>query len=95
MVQKFKRKTRPFEAIQYNGNNGMELDKWSEGMVIQSPVLEPSERNPTGDYVQIKDLKGGCTTAVKGEWVCKDITGEFFSCSDELFKEMYEPTKSQ
>jgi hypothetical protein len=92
MVQKFRKKPAIIEAIRYTVNNGRELFQWSSGAVIDSPVLEPSEDNPTGDYVQIKtiDTKDSFATAVVGDWVVKGIKGEFYPCKDDIFMELHE-----
>ena len=44
-----------FNGIQYTGHNGKEIEKWSDGIAVESPVIEPSDNNPTGAYMQIKD----------------------------------------
>jgi len=97
MVQKFRKKPAIIEAVRYTGNNGRELHQWSNGAVVDSPVLEPSEHNPTGDYVQIKtiDTKDSYATAIVGDWVCKGIKGEFYPCKNEIFMELYEPAEQQ
>lgn len=88
----FRKKPLTIEAMQYTGNNGATLNKWSGGKVIESPVLEPTDDNPTGEYVQIKtiDTDKSFATAVVGDWVCKGIKGEFHPCKNEIFEESYE-----
>lgn len=92
MVQKFRKKPAVIEAIRYTGNNGMEIEKWSNRMIIQSPVLEPSKENPTGEYVQIKtiDTNSSWATAIVGDWVLKGIRDEFYPCKDNIFMELHE-----
>lgn len=85
---KFRKK--PIEAIQYTGRNGSEIRAWSNGLIIESPVCEPSEKNPTGYYVQIKN-SNGWTTAIVGDWIIFEAsTGNFLSCKDQVFKAIYE-----
>ena len=95
MIQKFKRKPAIIEAIQYTGNNGRELSEWSDERVIESPVVEPSDDNPTGAYVQIKtiDTDNSWATAGVGDWICKGIKGEFYPCKSQIFMGLYEPVE--
>lgn len=90
---KFRRKPAIIEAIQYTGNNGRELNEWSNGAVIQSPVLEPSADYPEGSYVQIKtiDTDYSWAAAIIGDWVCRGIKGEYYPCKNSIFEELYEP----
>lgn len=76
------------EAIQYTGNNGMELKKWSDGAVYESPVAEPSEGNPTGEYVQIKTLEG-VMTGIVGDYIIKGVKNEFYPCKRDIFEQTY------
>lgn len=92
MIQKFRKKSAIIEAIRYTGNNGLEIEKWSNNMVLQSPVIEQSEDNPTGAYVQIKtiDTKDSWAIAIVGDWVVKGIKGEFYPCKNDIFMELHE-----
>ena len=92
-MKKFKRKPAVIEAIQYTGSNGLELHKWSNGAVIESPVVQPNEYSPTGAYVQIKtiDTSYSWATAVVGDWIIKGTHSEFYPCRNNIFIEIYEP----
>ena len=85
----YRKKPVVIEAIQYTGNNGNELNKWSDGAVIDSPVLEPREGNPSGTYTQIKTLEG-VMTAIPGDWIIKGVNGEFYPCKPDIFDKTYE-----
>ena len=89
MVQTFRKLPVVIEAIQYTGKNDLEIGKWSNGLVYPSPVLEPSENNPSGSYLQVKTLEG-VMTAIVGDWIIKDVKGEFYPCKDEIFLLTYE-----
>ncbi len=89
-MPKFRKKPVVIEAIQYTGNNGLELHKWTKGVVIQSPVLEPTESNPTGSYVQVITLEG-IMTGVVGDWIIQGVSGEFYPCKPDIFEATYEP----
>jgi len=79
-MKKYLRIPQPVEAIQYNGHNDTELRRWSEGNVIGSPVLEPTEDNPTGRYVQII---GGLIGRV-GDYIIKDY-GNYYAMREKQF----------
>jgi len=98
----FKKKTFIIEAIRYTGDNGAELNKWSDGKVVESPVLEPTNYNPTGAYVQIHpSIKGADakmfmpTTAIVGDWICKGSEGNFYSCKNDVFEAQYEKIEEE
>lgn len=89
MIQKFKKKPVEIEAIQYNGNNDFEIRNWSNDLVYSSPVLEPTNENPTGSYLQIKTLEG-IMTAIVGDWIIKGIKNEFYPCKNDIFLMTYD-----
>ncbi len=88
-MPKFRKKPVVVEARQYTGCNDMEIDDWSIGKVIESPVLEPTEENPSGDYLQIKTLEG-TMTAIVGDWIIKGVAEEFYPCKCDIFEQTYE-----
>lgn len=89
MIQKFKTKPVEIEAIQYTGKNDFEIGKWSNDIVYPSPVLEPNENNPSGSYLQIKTLEG-VKVAIVGDWIIKDVKGEFYPCKNDIFLKTYD-----
>ena len=89
MIQKFKKKPVEIGAIQYTGKNDFEIGKWSNDLVYPSPVLEPSENNPSGSYLQIKTLEG-VMTAIVGDWIIKGVKGEFYPCKNDIFLMTYD-----
>lgn len=88
-MAKYRKKPVIIEAVQYDGKNDWELSQWSKGVVYSSPVLEPTENNPTGSYLQIKTLEG-VMTAIVGDFVIKGINGEFYPCKEDIFWKTYE-----
>lgn len=87
---KYRKKPIVIDAIQYNGNNGNKLYWWSDCSVIESPVLEPDESNPSGAYVQIQTLEG-CMIGNNGDYIIKGVNGEFYPCKPDIFEKSYEP----
>jgi len=91
-MAKFRKKPVIIEAIKYNGKNYFEISKWtkdSKKQIVESPVLEPSDNNPTGAYLQIKTLEG-VMTAIVGDWIIKGVSDEFYPCKPEIFEKTYE-----
>ena len=88
----YRKKPVVIEAIQFTGTNGWVLKQWSDGAVYVSPVLEPTEDNPTGEYVQIKTLEG-VMTGIVGDYIIKGVKGEFYPCKPDIFLQTYEPAE--
>lgn len=84
----YRKKPVVIEAIQYTGN-GFEINQWSKGVVVESPVLEPSKENPTGEYLQIHTLEG-TMIGIVGDYIIKGIKGEFYPCKPDIFEQTYE-----
>lgn len=89
IISKFQKKPAVIEAIKFDGKNGFDINKWSDGKVVESPVLEPTPDNPTGHYLQIKTLEG-TMTAIVNDWIIKGIAGEFYPCKPQIFFDSYE-----
>lgn len=86
----FRKKPVVIEAVQYTGHNGYEIEAWSKGAVVESPVLEPRSDNPTGAYVQIKTLEG-TMTGIVGDWIIRGVKNEMYPCKPDVFEATYEP----
>ena len=91
-MAKFRKKPIVVEAQQYTGHNGCKLTSWSNGKVIESPVCEPTEDNPTGYYIQVFTLEG-VMTGIVGDYIIKGINGEFYPCKPDIFEKTYESIK--
>lgn len=93
-MAKYRKKPVIIEAIKFTGNNSFEIENWSKNKVYSSPVLEPSEGNPTGHYLQIETLEG-VMTAVVGDWIIKGHSDKhgihYWAVKDDYFKKAYEP----
>ena len=87
---RFRKKPVVIETMRFTGKNGMAIEKWSENKVRESPVLEPWNKNPTGEYLQIHTLEGWMT-AIVGDWIIKGVKGEFYPCKPDIFEATYEP----
>lgn len=94
MVKKYRKKPVIIEACQITTKTELEIKNWSDGKVYSSPVLEPSDDNPSGIYWQIDTLEG-VMTAISGDYIIKGVKGEFYPCKPDIFKATYEPIKEQ
>lgn len=86
---KYRKKPVVIDAVQYDGKNGAALRRWSNDAVIESPVLEPREGNPTGEYVQVKTLEG-TMCGIVGDWIIRGVNDEFYPCKPDIFEKTYE-----
>lgn len=86
---KYRKKPVEIEAIQYTGDNGWEINNWSNGNVYESPVLEPTEDDSTGKYVQVNTLEGVMIGRV-GWFIIRGIKGEYYPCDPDIFEQTYD-----
>lgn len=96
-MAKYRKKPVVIEAIQYTGHNGWQIENWakengSNRVILQSPVLEATEDNPTGAYLQVQTLEGIMTASV-GDFIIKGVSGEFYPCKPDIFEKTYEPVE--
>lgn len=89
-MPKFRKKPVVIEAMQYHLNSGFAINEWSGGIAVESPALEPSEENPSGQYLQIKTLEGVMIGNI-GDWIICGVNGEFYPCKPDIFQKTYEP----
>ena len=80
------------EAAEITEKTDLEIRQWSGNKVYPSPVLEPTEQNPSGVYWQIDTLEG-VMTAIPGDYIIKGVNGEFYPCKADIFAKTYEVVK--
>lgn len=91
MLKRYTQKSITVEAIQYDGNNGHLIETlFGRDNVIQSPILEPTPYNPTGQYLQIRNAIR-IMTAVVGDWIIRGVKGDIYPCKPNLFGVAYVP----
>lgn len=88
---KFRKKPVVIDAFQWNGEWAdviAWLDSMSDGpFVIPFGSVPPITKE--GDQLVIKTPHGP-TTANEGDWIIKDSDGDFYPCTDSVFKATYE-----
>lgn len=84
-----------YECMLYNGQNGNAIFEWSDRSVVESPVIEKTEDNPTGAYMQIiwnKVVGKGIVNV--GDFVAKNENGGFFTIKPNDFYDSLVEVKS-
>jgi len=71
----------------------IEAEQWFPGRhiagVVNSPVLEPTDVNPTGAYGQVHTLEG-VMICHPGDWIITGVKGERYPCKPDIFEMTYE-----
>lgn len=81
---RFRNKSVEIEAIKFDGWNWAECYQFMSDEILFFPqVLEERE------FIKIETL-GGTVTASKGDWIIKDVDGEFYPCKPDIFIKTYE-----
>ena len=90
-VPKYRKKPVVIEALQWDGQNQWEIEKWAhEGM---PPEMNSIILLDLGECLKIRTLEG-YMTAQKGDWIIKGVKGEFYPCKPDIFEATYEPVDS-
>lgn len=79
---KYRKKPVVIEAVQYTGNNALEVIRFMGG---PSGNLELHDT----DLPAIHTLEGDMTASV-GDWIIKGVKGEFYPCKPDIFAATYE-----
>lgn len=80
MIKKFKKKPVIIEAVQYLGNNTMEILVFTNDKAMT---------NTCYSHLTIPTLEGNHKANV-GDWIIKGIKGEFYPCKPDIFEATYE-----
>lgn len=90
-VKEYKKKPIIIKAIQWNGYNYEEIEKFTNGnsyMFINS-IQRPHGTQPTDRNLFIRTLEGTMRSNI-GDYIIQGIQGEFYSCKESIFLETYE-----
>lgn len=85
---KYRKKPVVIEAIQWNGNNRVEVAKFIKGEELKDNdiLLLP------GNNMFIETLEGTIRANVN-DWIIKGIKGEFYPCKPDIFEATYDPVE--
>lgn len=79
---KFKKKPVVIEAMQFTGENGLDIATFCKGIPLDT----------FGDSIIIPTLEGN-HRADPGDWIIKGVKGEFYPCKPDIFAATYEPSE--
>ena len=77
---KFRKKPVVIEAIQYLGNNLVEVANF---------MNDEYDFHPKNEEIIIRTLEGDMKASI-GDWIIKGVNGEFYPCKPEIFEKTYE-----
>jgi len=93
MSKSFRKKPVEIEAIQWTGDNEIEImDFVGKRLKVNKPpaAMEHDTIVPHSAYcIHIETLEG-VMTAQRMDWVIKGIYGEFYPCKPDIFEKTYE-----
>jgi hypothetical protein len=85
-MPKFRKKPVVIEAVQWTGNNVVEIGDFVDEDVLMWEML-------SGDLI-IKTLEGNNYANV-GDWIIRGVNGEFYPCKLDIFEKTYEAVKGE
>ena len=86
-MKHYKRKTSIVEAVQWNGYNLQEVKDFTGS----NADVEYGENNDNDVVADIIIHTNGCDVRLKkGDYIIKNVHGEFHYCEPTLFEETYE-----
>lgn len=78
MYKKYRKKPVTIEAIQWDGKNLSEIDNFM-GRIFENKEI----------ILVIHTLEGDMEASV-GDYIIKDVNGEFYPCKPDVFAKTYE-----
>ena len=84
MTNQYRKKPVVISAVQFNGNNGGEIEKFTQGSLTTMYVVDSNI-----PVLSIRTLEGNMTVSVE-DWVIKGVKGEFYPCKPDIFEATYE-----
>ena len=89
LPQHFRKKPVVIEAVQYRGNNELEVMEWAHrGLHPESNAIITKEMYG----LRVRTLEGDIF-ATMGDWIIKGVKGEFYPCKPDIFAATYEPAE--
>lgn len=77
---KYRKKPVVVEAVQWTGNNFIEIDNF---------ITQEHYTYPSGGILRLHTLEG-VMIATKGDYIIKGVQGEFYPCKPDIFEATYE-----
>lgn len=92
-MPKFRKKPVVIEAIQYMGDNDLEImDFVGKTLSVSKPpaTMEHDKEVPHSAYVIHIPTLEGMMTASRTDWVIMGVNREFYLCNPDIFEKTYE-----
>ena len=89
---KFRKKPVIIEAIQYLGNDN--LDVVLNFIGKDKGTYIPSRQKNVDPAIAIQTLEG-CMIANKDDWIIRGVKGEYYPCKPDIFKATYEAVEEE
>lgn len=89
---KFRKRPVVIEAVQYNGLNHAEIEKFVGKKIevnLESETAYEAGVAPPIFSLNIHTLEG-VMKAQGGDWIIKGVNGEFYPCKPDIFEKTYE-----
>jgi len=83
-MNKYKKKPIIVEAIQFTGENYLEIAEWAGGNNKISLHFNGIET-----FLKLSTLEGDMFADIE-DWIIKGIKSEFYPCKPDIFEETYE-----
>lgn len=90
MATKFRTKPVEIEAVQWKGNNLLEILDWAGPVFTDRVVPATGNRNPEFTAAVFDKLHDTWIAVKTGQWIVCGIKGEHYPCDDETFFWKYE-----
>ena len=90
-VNKYRKKPVIVEAIQWNGDNLEEIEKFV-GKHLDWWCFENPDKdvpNSSNNILKIETLEGDHMASI-GDYIIKGVNGEFYPCKPDIFEKTYE-----
>lgn len=79
-MAKYKKKPIVIEAVKWTGENPVEIINFKKGLPVDFR---------DNNEILIETLEGNMI-AKAGDWIIKDIKGEYYPCKPDIFEATYE-----
>ena len=92
MIKKYRRKPVVVEAIRFTGENWQEIQEWMANEKSKQFKTISCDKNGTVLEIILKTPEGEMTVSI-GDYVIKEIGGEFYPYKFDIFEATYEEIK--
>lgn len=90
-IKKYRKKPVVIEAVQWDGMNLSEIQKFAKGVTSATFHDEAWLLNecPVSVELTIRTLEGDMKASL-GDYIIKGVQGEFYPCKPDIFEQTYE-----